>query len=161
MSITTPKVDQLEIGMAHGFWDYRGRVNFGTGVITLFADDPPRTALPVPLSSYSGDLFSEAPFVLWSIIHTEATAVPGFGGASDQSKINIGASGSSTVDNATPVGDLGTLWNGTARLIQEGGVASSPTLDVNFGFGAIVGSNGASYYVGRIAFLAIGKRLIP
>lgn len=148
------------LGFAGGFWDFRGRVDFSAGTVSTFPDGATRTALPAPSSSYSGDTLSSVLGAVFYMLHTNRSGTSG--GTNDQSYLVIGAFGSSSVDNGGPptTGDQGTFWGGSplAGLVYEGGVLSSPTTDIDLGFGVITGSNGTQYFLGRVGFLAIGVK---
>lgn len=175
MALTKPKFLQIEtlaselwsginqvggLGFACGVWDFRASINFGTGVITPFAtDNVNRPALPIPFTSYSGDSFSQL-LGLQFFISDNFLGMPGGVGV-DATWIFIGTPGSSGIDNSSGApapGDSGTRWAGNPALglVVEGGVVSSPTIDIDFGGGVIGGSSSAVYYVGRIGFQAIG-----
>jgi hypothetical protein len=153
---TSPLVAQIkDLGFASGYWDLRGKVDFGAGTVSSFLDS--RTALTTG-GSYFGDQLSELLSVNFYVINESQ------GFAVDRFVIRLGPDGTSSFDNTSPAGAITdnapSLWNGdpglTSSLIFEGGVLSSPSVDENFGFGTILDSNGANYFIGRTGFQAIG-----
>jgi hypothetical protein len=150
MSVTKPKFEEIEgaPGFACGFWDFRGSVDFGSGVVSVFADDgpdPARTWVPSAGSAYNGDLLASVSSIAFYIIDSNKAGFDG--GTADYTLVGVSGPASTSIDSpiGDPGSDAGPIWDGTpSGLVYEGGVLSSTP------------SHTGVWFIGRVGFIAVG-----